>query len=74
MKKFVSRCLEKADENKFATLAFPALGTGNLNFQSNLVADIIKEAVEKYHKNNPNTCIRKIVFVIYHKDEATLKV
>ena len=74
MQKFVSRCLEKADEHNFAALAFPALGTGNLKFQSNFVANIIKETVEKYCNDNPNTTIRKIVFVIYHKDEMTYKV
>ena len=74
MQIFVWRCLVKADENKFSTLAFPALGAGALAFPPDMVAKIMKETVNNFEKSHPDTTLRKIVFVIYYTDKDIFKV
>lgn len=74
MEAFVTSCLEKANANQFSTLAFPALGTGMLEFPPDVVANLIKETVKRFESDHPKSSIRKIVFVIYHKNKSTLKV
>lgn len=74
METFVTSCLEKANEYQFSSLAFPALGTGNLNFPPDVVAKLIKETVRQFEVNNPKHSVSKIVFIIYFKDDKILKV
>ena len=48
----VQKCLEVCDKFRASTIAFPALGAGNLNYPQNVVADIMVNTIAAYLKAN----------------------
>ena len=48
LKQFVAECLLKADEENCNSVAFPALGTGNLRYPPRNVAEAMLDGVENY--------------------------
>ena len=60
------------ETDKLTSVAFPALGTGLLNFERTKVAKTFFEEVTKYLTAKPQTAINDIRFVVY--DQATIDV
>ncbi|XP_052076578.1 protein mono-ADP-ribosyltransferase PARP14-like [Mytilus californianus] len=58
-------CLKKADSLGHQSIAFPALGTGKLNYNPNVVADALFEAVERYNEQNHNPKLELVICVVY---------
>ncbi|XP_056005103.1 uncharacterized protein LOC125658748 isoform X3 [Ostrea edulis] len=52
-RKMVLKCLQKAEQMKLTSLAFPALGTGSLQGNIGATAGFILEAVEEFVKRKP---------------------
>jgi poly [ADP-ribose] polymerase 10/14/15 len=71
--KIVLKCLQESTNSGFFSLAFPALGTGYLNYSKEYVAKTMFAGVEKFNMNNPNSSVTDVKFVIYHADNATLE-
>lgn len=71
---FVENCLSLAETKKLKSIAFPALGTGNLGYPANVVAAKLFDTVEKYLSKNPNGSLEEVRFVIYQNDHETIKV
>ena len=63
-----------ASNNNHQSIAFPALGTGNLRYPGDEVAKAMIEAVIEYTEKNPNSSIKDVKIVIYHLDHGTQKV
>ncbi|XP_061167642.1 protein mono-ADP-ribosyltransferase PARP15-like [Saccostrea echinata] len=74
LQNFVKNCIAKADEMKFKTIAFPAIGTGQLKIPADVVASCVKKIVDEYVQLHPKTSVQKILFVIYKTDEEIFKV
>lgn len=74
LRRFVENCLSLADDRKFKTLAFPAIGTGRLQIPPDVVASCVKEVVEKYSSSHPQTSVEKLIFVIHEADTANFQV
>ena len=55
-------------------MAFPAIGTGNLGIPRPSVAKWMFDEVITFNKNNPNSSVKTVNFVLYNKDQATVKV
>lgn len=70
----MKKCISLADDRKFKTLAFPAIGTGHLQIPPDVVASCIKKEVGEYSKAHPHTSVEEIVFVIYEMDIGILQV
>ena len=68
----VSECLQNAAKNKYKSIAFPAIGTGNLGFDKKEVAWIMAHAVFDF-AHNCQTEI-DVMFIIYPTDDQTYKV
>lgn len=66
-------CLTKAAANGYQSIAFPALGTGNLRYPEGDVAQAMIEAVIEYAEENPNSSLKDVKIVIYHLDHKTQK-
>lgn len=62
-----------ASSKQCSSIAFPALGTGNLGFQSDEVSQIMTSAVLEFSEKYKGSKIQ-IFFVIFPKDTKTLKV
>jgi len=63
-----------ADANGLTSLAFPAIGTGNLKHPHDVIATIMYDEVAKFSKGKPLTTLKNISFVIYNKDQPGLEV
>jgi len=60
----VDLCLTKAASSGHKTLAFPALGTGRLQYNKRTVANAMFDAVEYYSASNPRSpSITEVLFV-----------
>ena len=61
-------------ELKFRSIAFPALGTGNLKFPPEVVARCMISSIHDYVTSNPQTNVREVHAVLFPADKATQKV
>ena len=74
MKYFITRCLTEANDMHLKTIAFPALGTGNLGYPKKLVAEVMFDTVRSFGELQPKTRVTDVFFVLYHGDQETVKV
>lgn len=56
-----------------ASIAFPAIGTGTLQFPRAEVAEIYFDEVIRYNQKNPATTLKEVRFVLYDKDHPTVQ-
>ncbi|KAF3842871.1 hypothetical protein F7725_001720 [Dissostichus mawsoni] len=68
----VTECLQNAAKDRYKSIAFPAIGTGNLGFDKKEVAWIMANAVDDF-AHNCQTEI-DVMFIIYPSDDQTYKV
>ncbi|KAK3589891.1 hypothetical protein CHS0354_015917 [Potamilus streckersoni] len=68
MKTFVLNCLKQADQSGLKSMAFPALGTGNLQFPADEVGKLMVRCIESFGKKTPNTSLKDISLVVYPSD------
>lgn len=61
-------------DQKLSSIAFPALGTGILQYPADLVAKLMIESVIDYATQNPSCTLNEVVVVLYHQDLNTQKV
>jgi poly [ADP-ribose] polymerase 10/14/15 len=64
----MTHCLQLASDNGRTSIAFPAMGTGSLGYPVELVAFEMFGCVERFKRDCPQTTLKIIKFVIYHKD------
>lgn len=67
----IFECLREA-AFEYKSIAFPAIGTGNLGFPKYDVAQIMMDAVEYFAKQNPSKNL-DIYFVVYPKDNEMMR-
>ena len=61
--------LAEADKRQATSIAFPAIGTGNLHFPSHVVARVMVGTISNYLKSHQGkTCIETVKLVIYMKE------
>ncbi|KAK3094887.1 hypothetical protein FSP39_007507 [Pinctada imbricata] len=70
---FMKSCLDVAHQRGLKSIAFPALGTGNLGYPKDIVAREMFSAVFKFTSSNTGSSISDVRFVLYEKDTATIK-
>ncbi|VDI00521.1 Hypothetical predicted protein [Mytilus galloprovincialis] len=73
METFMKTCLQTAHDNGFVSVAFPALGTGNLGYPKNQVAKNMFSCVDRFSSNHPTSSVCDVRFVVYEKDYPTIK-
>ena len=71
LRKTVNTILARAEENKFKSVAIPALSSGLFNFPVDKCADIIVDTVRKNIENRNRVYPRNIALV--NNDERTVK-
>lgn len=66
MDETVTKCLKVCEEKECSSIAFPALGAGNLHYPALVVAKVMINAVYNYFQaNRTTTCIKEVKFVIF---------
>ncbi|XP_033757735.1 protein mono-ADP-ribosyltransferase PARP14-like isoform X1 [Pecten maximus] len=73
LQKFMMACLNEASKRGYESVAFPAMGTGNLSYPRDIVAREMYKIVSKYSTQNPTSPVTNVMFVIYDKDAPTIK-
>jgi len=63
-----------ATKDGVTSVAFPAVGTGYLQFPHALVAQAMFEEVKSFSRASAGTTITSILFVVYDSDKETLDV
>ncbi len=72
MRQLIKKCLDQAEKDKFASIAIPAIGTGNLQYPRSEVTKIIFEEVTSYLTAHPRSAIIDVRFVAYSGDQLTV--
>ncbi|XP_067290157.1 protein mono-ADP-ribosyltransferase PARP14-like [Pseudorasbora parva] len=62
-------CLRKADTQGMASVAFPAIGTGNLGFPKDLVARIMLTEVQEFN----STSLREVTVIVHPSDKESIR-
>ena len=68
----MQRCLQKGEELRMSSIAFPVIGTGNLKFPPNEASRIILEEVFSFCETNASSSLKDIRFVVYQQDQALI--
>ncbi|KAK6178600.1 hypothetical protein SNE40_013353 [Patella caerulea] len=71
LRKLIKKCLETAEREGYKSIAFPAIGTGNLGFPHDVVAQIFYQTIHDYKSQGGS--LQDITIVIYPKDQQTIK-
>ncbi|XP_070569306.1 protein mono-ADP-ribosyltransferase PARP14-like [Ptychodera flava] len=69
----LQECFRIADLNSASSIAFPAIGTGNLGFPRDLVAKVMYEEAEIFSRRRATSTLTDINFVVYDLDHPTKK-
>ncbi|XP_023932230.1 poly [ADP-ribose] polymerase 14-like isoform X2 [Lingula anatina] len=73
LRQFIQNCLNELSRTGFLSIAFPAIGTGNLGFPKDLVAKAMFEEIKNFSSANSHTSLKDVLFVIYEKDFPLIK-
>ncbi|GFO06938.1 poly [ADP-ribose] polymerase [Plakobranchus ocellatus] len=64
----IEKVLESANSNSLTAIGFPALGTGNLKYPRDVVAQAFSAAISNFAKKNPQSSLKTVDLVIYPQD------
>ena len=64
------KCLQKGEELGVKSIAFPVIGTGNLNFPRDTASRIMLEETISFCEANPGSKVLDIRFVVFERDQA----
>ena len=68
----MQRGLQKGEELRMNSIAFPVIGTGNLNFPPNQASRIMLEEIFSFCQTNSSSSLKDIRFVVYQQDQALI--
>jgi len=63
-----------ASTDGLTSIAFPALGTGYLQFPAGLVARALFEEVKNFSGYSPRTSVSSVLLIVHDSDTETLNV
>ncbi|XP_070212579.1 uncharacterized protein [Littorina saxatilis] len=64
----VHSCLTLASANRFESIIFPSLGTGNLKYPPHRVAQTMFSAIEDFFKEMPKSSLKDVYICCHEKD------
>ena len=70
----MTKCMAEADKLEMGSIGFPSLGTGNLGYPADVVAQAMFEAALDYGRQHTNTNISDVFYILHKKDEALAQV
>ncbi|XP_048244612.1 protein mono-ADP-ribosyltransferase PARP14-like isoform X2 [Haliotis rufescens] len=66
LQEVISDCLQEASQEGHKTIAFPALGTGNLGYPNAMVAETMMATVERFSQGNPDSSLEEVKIVVFN--------
>ncbi|XP_016055419.1 PREDICTED: poly [ADP-ribose] polymerase 14 [Miniopterus natalensis] len=73
MQDIIRKCLEVTESMLLKSIAFPAIGTGNLGFPKTIFAELIISEVFKFSSNNQPTALQEVCFLLHPKDHENIQ-
>lgn len=73
MENIIRDCLEITESLSLKSIAFPAIGTGNLGFPKNIFAELITSQVFKFSSKNQPKSLQEVCFLLYPRDHGTIQ-
>ncbi|XP_050395688.1 protein mono-ADP-ribosyltransferase PARP15 isoform X2 [Patella vulgata] len=73
LENLILKCLRKAEAGGCKSIAFPAIGTGNLGFPRDLVARVFYQTINDYKSQGGKLSVNNIQIIVYPGDAATVK-
>ncbi|KAL8618042.1 hypothetical protein ACOMHN_021762 [Nucella lapillus] len=70
----VTKCLTETERLGMGSVGFPSLGTGNLGYPAPMVARVMFESALDYGRENPDTVISDVFFILHKNDEKLTQV
>ena len=61
----IQKVMQECDRLKATSVAFPALGTGNLGFPEDVVAEVMVRTISGYLQQNLGATVKKVLLVIF---------
>lgn len=68
----VNACLDQLMKDGCANIAFPAVGTGGLQYPADVVAKTMFDAAINWLNSKPNSNLKNIIFVVFPTDATTV--
>ena len=66
--------MTSANDRGYMSIAFPALGAGNLGYPRDVIAREMFSCVDEFAENYPTSSIADVRFVVYSGDSNSVKV
>ena len=63
-------CLRMSEELRVRSIAFPVIGTGDLNFPRDVASRIMLEEAASFFQANPDSNVQDIRFVVCQRDHV----
>ncbi|KAG8508533.1 LOW QUALITY PROTEIN: Protein mono-ADP-ribosyltransferase PARP14 [Galemys pyrenaicus] len=73
MEDLIRTCLEKTESLSSKSIAFPAIGTGNLGFPKSVFAKLIISEVLKFSSQNPATTLQEVHLLLHPQDHGNIQ-
>jgi O-acetyl-ADP-ribose deacetylase (regulator of RNase III) len=73
LRKIVKTCLNIATTKAMKSIAFPAIGSGNLGVPRDVVCRVLYDEVLTFSRRTNRTSLEDIIFVVYDRDIAIYK-
>ncbi|XP_070262437.1 protein mono-ADP-ribosyltransferase PARP14-like isoform X2 [Myotis yumanensis] len=73
MQDIIRKCLEMTENLSLNSIAFPAIGTGNLGFPKTVFAELIISEVFKFSSNSQPTALQEVCFVLHPSDHGNIQ-
>ncbi|XP_004675217.1 PREDICTED: poly [ADP-ribose] polymerase 14 [Condylura cristata] len=73
MEDLIRKCLEISESLSVKSIAFPAIGTGNLGFPKPVFARLIISEVFKFSSKNQATSLQEVQFLLHPQDHGTIQ-
>nr|XP_031536359.1 protein mono-ADP-ribosyltransferase PARP14 isoform X2 [Vicugna pacos] len=73
MENIIRECLEITERLSLRSIAFPAIGTGNLGFPKNVFAELITTEVLKFSSKNQLKSLQEVCFLLHPSDHGNIQ-
>ncbi|KAK2091748.1 Protein mono-ADP-ribosyltransferase parp14 [Saguinus oedipus] len=74
MQDIIRECLEITESLSLKSIAFPAIGTGNLGFPKTVFAELIISEVFKFSSKNQLKTLQEVRFLLHPSDQENIQI
>ncbi|MEQ2268417.1 hypothetical protein XENORESO_014760 [Xenotaenia resolanae] len=68
----ITYCLETAEKHQMASVSFPAIGTGNLDFPRDLVSKVLLKEIHLFSRRSSPRHLKEVVIVVHPSDRQSV--